>query len=725
MQTRRIIHRHNCVVTMAIILAVGVSATFASPLGTEITYQGRLNDGGAPANGDYDFVFQLFDAETNGNQVGDLVLIEDWPVVDGLFTIPVDFGASAFGGEQRWIDIMVRPGAGGAHTPLTPRQPITAAPVAQYALSAPGGAGHWAASGDDIYNINAGAVGIGTSSPAYPLDASSDGSRVINGLATAASGITEGIYGQADSPQGTGVHGFGMAGTGLAVGVRGQTNSVDGRAMWGQANATSGNNYGGLFSSNSISGTGVLGINNAATGITYGVTGQCSSEDGIAVMGRAQASSGVNRGIYGLTNSESGFAGYFEGGKNYFEGRVGIGTTSPLRELQVMGVARVGSTSTFVEFDGDEGDAILRQNDNFGPTLQFLNYSGSSNSVTGSITFDDAGGRRASIEYVQPTIGSDGLQISGPSDVHLKVTDDGNVGIGTTSPSARLHVFNDDTTRPMYIQSTHPTTGLSALRVDLASSASGNATIAGVNTGAGRAGLFQINNSGNSADAVEGTTNGNGSGVYGFSAMGAGVTGVSENANGYGGIFGSLITNGKGLFVVGESHLIDSVAIGTTTIPSGVKLNVAGTTRTNVLEITGADVAEKFPTSEMNAIEPGTVMEIDPNTTGKLRIARGAYNRRVAGVTSGAGDIPVGAILGNLPGSGGSPVIALNGRVWVKCDASRHAISVGDLLTTSATVGHAMAVRDHDRAHGAVIGKAMSALAKGESGLVLVLVNLQ
>jgi hypothetical protein len=126
-----------------------------------------------------------------------------------------------------------------------------------------------------------------------------------------------------------------------------------------------------------------------------------------------------------------------------------------------------------------------------------------------------------------------------------------------------------------------------------------------------------------------------------------------------------------------------------------------------------------------DTVEPGMVVEIDPDNAGQLRLARGAYNRRVAGVVSGAGDLPVGAILGNLPGHENAPPIALSGRVWVRCDASNGPIQPGDLLTTAERPGHAMKVTDYPRAQGAIIGKAMSALAQGESGLVLVLVNLQ
>jgi hypothetical protein len=154
------------------------------------------------------------------------------------------------------------------------------------------------------------------------------------------------------------------------------------------------------------------------------------------------------------------------------------------------------------------------------------------------------------------------------------------------------------------------------------------------------------------------------------------------------------------------------------------RLVVNGTTATKVLQITGADLAEKFPTSD-GKVQPGMVMEIDPENPGHLRTSDSAYNQRVAGVVSGANDFPAGAILGHLPGNEDAPPVALSGRVWTWCDASEGAISPGDLLTTSATPGHAMKAVDRDRSHGAVIGKAMTALEQGEVGLVLVLVNLQ
>jgi hypothetical protein len=108
-------------------------------LGTVFTYQGRLQDGGNPANGTYDFEFRLFDAATGGIQYGNAITIGDVAVNNGFFTVELNFGGSAFTGDARWLQIGVRPGAStGAYTLLSPRQPLNAVP---YALGLRPGAG--------------------------------------------------------------------------------------------------------------------------------------------------------------------------------------------------------------------------------------------------------------------------------------------------------------------------------------------------------------------------------------------------------------------------------------------------------------------------------------------------------------------------------------------------------------------------------------------------------
>lgn len=170
------------------------------------------------------------------------------------------------------------------------------------------------------------------------------------------------------------------------------------------------------------------------------------------------------------------------------------------------------------------------------------------------------------------------------------------------------------------------------------------------------------------------------------------------------------------IFIYTESSIATGVA------PLRVR-NSDGATVVKVLEITGADLAEKFSTSDK--VEPGMVVAIAPANAGQLCLARGAYNRAVAGVVSGANNFSAGAVLGNLPGHEDAPAIALSGRVYVWCDASTGAIEPGDLLTSSDTPGCAMKAADASRMTGAVIGKAMTALARGERGLVLLLVSLQ
>ena len=106
-------------------------------LGTAITYQGRLTDGGLPANTTYDFLFTMYNAELGGAQVGSLVTRNDVQVSDGYFTVQLDFGAGAFANEARWLEVAVRPGSStGTYTVLSPRQALTPAPFALYAPSA-------------------------------------------------------------------------------------------------------------------------------------------------------------------------------------------------------------------------------------------------------------------------------------------------------------------------------------------------------------------------------------------------------------------------------------------------------------------------------------------------------------------------------------------------------------------------------------------------------------
>jgi hypothetical protein len=151
-------------------------------IGTTFTYQGRLMDSNSPAGGLYDFRFKLYDnpAPLFAVQQGGTVDINDLDVMDGYFTVVLDFNEpNAFTGDSRWLEVGVRPGDSNdpnAFVILSPRQEVTPAPYALFALNSGGGGdGHSldAADGDPVdavYVDNEGNVGMGTTSPLEKLD---------------------------------------------------------------------------------------------------------------------------------------------------------------------------------------------------------------------------------------------------------------------------------------------------------------------------------------------------------------------------------------------------------------------------------------------------------------------------------------------------------------------------------------------------------------------------
>lgn len=125
--------RVSAIFAIFILTIIFNAAIFAQT--TAFSYQGRLTDSAAPANGVYDLEFKFYDA--GGTQIGATQVKEDVSVSNGTFTTELDFGAEAFNGSPRKLEISVRRGAeSGAFMTLTPRQPITSTPYAIRALNA-------------------------------------------------------------------------------------------------------------------------------------------------------------------------------------------------------------------------------------------------------------------------------------------------------------------------------------------------------------------------------------------------------------------------------------------------------------------------------------------------------------------------------------------------------------------------------------------------------------
>jgi hypothetical protein len=203
--------------------------------------------------------------------------------------------------------------------------------------------------------------------------------------------------------------------------------------------------------------------------------------------------------------------------------------------------------------------------------------------------------------------------------------------------------------------------------------------------------------------AGDGSPGSGGAGGWFESSQGEGVRGWSKNPN-HGGVVG-LNTGG------GDAGYFDGNVGVTKTLTVGVDIVLAN-----------ADCAEDFDISSVTKIEPGTVMVIDSG--GTLKPSDQAYDKRVAGVISGAGSYKPGIVLDKQPSSKNRMPVALLGKVYCKVDAQHGAVKVGDLLTTSPTPGYAMKTDDPLKAFGAVVGKALRSLEQGK-GLIPILVALQ
>src|SRR5262249_40858323 len=106
------------------------------PVGSAFTYQGQLKLSGTGISGLVDLQFTLFDAAAGGSQIGATNTLNNVSLTNGLFTVTLDFGSSAFATDAPWMQIVARSPAGrGPFLTLSPRQSVSPTPFALRALS--------------------------------------------------------------------------------------------------------------------------------------------------------------------------------------------------------------------------------------------------------------------------------------------------------------------------------------------------------------------------------------------------------------------------------------------------------------------------------------------------------------------------------------------------------------------------------------------------------------
>jgi hypothetical protein len=302
--------------------------------------------------------------------------------------------------------------------------------------------------------------------------------------------------------------------------------------------------------------------------------------------------------------------------------------------------------------------------------------------------------------------------------------------------SAAVNAHNDATTA-FSVQLSGPG-GLAVNEVEFIPWA-GNG-VYGATSVPGAVGVSGINLDSNQGVGVSGA--GPEAGVSGISNTGVGVQGQSTNNDGVTGVSQSHLKSGvwghhpgSGIGVSGHSvhgygvdayshHDVGIHAVGGSN--AGVfdgNVQVNGTlTATVDIVLSNGDCAEDFDIEESESAEPGTVMVL--NRDGALQPSQQAYDKKVAGVISGAGDYRPALILDRKASAERRLPVALVGKVYCKVDAQYAPVEIGDLLTTSPTFGHAMKAEDPTRAFGAVIGKALRPLEAGRA-MIPILIALQ
>ncbi|MFN0280227.1 MAG: beta strand repeat-containing protein [Pyrinomonadaceae bacterium] len=428
----------------------------------DFTYQGQLKNSSAPANGNHDFEFLLFDSLSGGSQLGSTITLTNVAVTDGVFSVQLNFG-SQFPGATRFLEISVRQTGGGAFTPLIPRQQIKSTPYSVKSLDADNAtSAATAANATQLGGVAANQYVV-TTDPRMtdarpPTAGSSDYIQNQNAAPQASSNFNISGNGTAD---------IFSAATQYNIGVnRVLKTSGDNTFLGvGAGSATAGtrNSFVGFNAGND----NTTGASNSFFGVLAGeanLQGQRNSFFGDSAG--ARNTSGFRNSFFGAAAGVGNEVGSFN---SFFGDSAGGNTTASNNSFfgYIAGVGNVGGMRN--SFFGDSAgtgnvtgsdNTIIGASANFG--LNNLTFAtaigagsmvGSSNTVVlgraadtvqvpGSMTVNgtlNATLPTGSSNYIQNTTSpqtSSNFNISGNGIVG------GNVGIGTTTPARRLHVAN-------------------------------------------------------------------------------------------------------------------------------------------------------------------------------------------------------------------------------------------------------------------------------------------
>jgi hypothetical protein len=370
-------------------------------VGTQITYQGELQESSALANGQYQMRFTAFDSAAGGLQLGsaNLAVVT---VVDGKFSVLLDFG-TALNNAPAHLQIEVRPnGSGGLFSVLTPRQRITPTPSALWAVNA--------ASATNAISAGSAATATNATNAALATNASQLGGQTPTFYQNATN-LTTGTI--PDARLGGTVARTNVAQTFTAANTFNHAANAFSGSGAGLAALNASNISSGTIPNARTTGTGaatpntlVLRVGSGGFAVNSLAVGNINGDGQFLLNLNANnlALGTVSPARLPSTVVRTDIANNFGGFTNSFGGFVGIGTASPSAPLHVAGS---------------------------GPTLGMfgLPAAGSTQLMFGT---SSATNGYATIQGVRAAGSAWGNLILNPTD--------GRVGVGYATPDARLHV---------------------------------------------------------------------------------------------------------------------------------------------------------------------------------------------------------------------------------------------------------------------------------------------
>lgn len=471
-------------VRSAVIVVFFLTATALAQT-SAFTFQGKLNDGGAPANASYDMRFRLFDAAEGTNQIGLTLTVTSVPTSAGIFTVQLDFGADAFAVGERFIEISISPAGQNNFVTLAPRQRLTSAPYSIQSRNA-------ATADTSVDSLGLG--GIPASGYVQTSDARLSDARMP------LPGSSDYVQNNTNTPQGSVNFNIGGTGSANVLNARTQFNldgqrfisaAANGNLFIGNgtgANITTGerNTFVGLNAGaansfgtgNSFFGTGAgsqnvsnfnsffgdsSGFNNAngmQNSFFGGFTGYANADGSFNsffgyssgfsnTAGSENSFFGNSSGVTNTTGNSNSFFGFEAGrqsrignGNSFFGSRAGgnndTGSTNTFIGSFAGRLNSTGNANTFVGASAGFNTSTGESNLFFGASAGIINTTGSRNTLLGANANLGANNltNATAIGFGAQVTQNNSLILGGLGTNGFPV----NVGIGTTAPVASLHI---------------------------------------------------------------------------------------------------------------------------------------------------------------------------------------------------------------------------------------------------------------------------------------------